>query len=107
MRKRYQEGSVKKQRGVWIAQWWEDRHRRNRTIGRASQMTRAEARVQLLSIITPINVKQSPTSVRITMGNFVDHVYLPFFRRKWKVSTAQANEHRIKYHLLPAFRDRA
>ena len=71
MRKRYQEGSVKKQRGLWIAQWWEEGHRRNRTIGRVSQMTKAEARAELVSIITPINIRQSSASVRITLGEFV------------------------------------
>jgi integrase len=69
-------------------------------------MTRAEARVHLASIITPINIKQSSASLRITMSDFVEYVYLPFYRRKWKASTAQANEHRINYHLLPAFGDR-
>src|SRR5258708_536505 len=28
MRRRYQEGSLKKVDGKWIAQWWEDGHRR-------------------------------------------------------------------------------
>ena len=36
MRKRYQEQSIKKYRGAWIAQWWEDGHSRNRTIGRVN-----------------------------------------------------------------------
>jgi hypothetical protein len=59
MRKRYQEGSIKKYRGAWIAQWWEDGHRRNRTIGRVSMMTKTEAQVPLASIVTPINIKQA------------------------------------------------
>ena len=42
MRRRYQEGNIKKHRGVWIAQWWEHGHRRNRTIGRVSMRFRLQ-----------------------------------------------------------------
>ena len=106
MRKRYQEGSIKKYRGAWIAQWWEDGHRRNRTIGRVSLMTKTEAQVQLASIVTPLNIKQSSGSRKVTLSEFVNLIYFPFYRRKWKFSTAQANEHRISYHLLPEFKRR-
>ena len=106
MRKRYQEGSIKKYRGAWIAQWWEDGHRRNRTIGRVSMMTKTEAQVQLASIVTPINIKQASGSRKVTVEEFVNLIYLPFYRRKWKSSTPQANEERISYHLLPEFKNR-
>jgi len=106
MRKRYQEGSIKKYRGAWIAQWWEDGHRRNRTIGRVSTMTKTEAQVQLASIVTPINVKQASGSRKVTFEEFVNLIYFPFYRRKWKFSTAQANEQRITCHLLPEFKHR-
>jgi len=106
MRKRYQEGSIKKYRGAWIAQWWEDGHRRNRTIGRVSMMTKTEAQVQLASIVTPINIKQASGSRKVTVEEFVNLIYVPFYRRKWKSSTAQANEERITYHLLPEFKNR-
>ena len=106
MRKPYQEGSIKKYRGAWIAQWWEDGHRRNRTIGRVSMITKTEAKVQLASIVTPLNIKQSSGSRKVTLSEFVKLVYVPFYRRKWKFSTAQANEQRINYHLLPEFKNR-
>src|SRR5438046_1178148 len=106
MRKRYQEGSIKKYRGAWIAQWWEDGHRRNRTIGRVSQMTKTEAQVQLALIVTRINIKQASGSRKVTLSEFVKLVHLPFYRRKWKASTAQSNEQRISYHLLPEFKNR-
>jgi hypothetical protein len=47
MRKRYQEGNVKKQRGVWIAQWWENGHRRSRALGSVWGMTKTEAKAGL------------------------------------------------------------
>lgn len=106
MRKRYQEGSIKKYRGAWIAQWREDGHGRNRTTGRVSMITKTEAQVQLASIVTPLNIKQSSGPRKVTLSEFVKLVYVPFYSRKWKFSTAQANEQRINDHLLPEFKNR-
>jgi hypothetical protein len=40
MRKsRYQKGSVKKQRGRWVAMWWVDHSRKSRVIGLVKDMT--------------------------------------------------------------------
>jgi hypothetical protein len=47
MRRRYQEGSLKKVDGKWIAQWWEDGHRRKRTLGLVSMVPKAQARSEL------------------------------------------------------------
>src|SRR6266436_4981251 len=44
MRKRYQKGSLKNIDGSWIAQWWEDGHRRKRTLGRVKDMTKTRAK---------------------------------------------------------------
>ena len=43
MRKRYQKGSLEKLNGIWIARWYEGGHRRARTLGRVSKMTKAQA----------------------------------------------------------------
>ena len=43
MRKcRYQKGSVKKQRGRWVAMWWVDRSRKSRVIGLVKTMTKSD-----------------------------------------------------------------
>jgi integrase len=34
-----------------------------------------------------------------TWGEFVNSTYLPFYRRKWKISTKETNEARIRAHL--------
>ena len=47
MRKRFQKGSVKKVKGKWIGQWWEDGHRRNQVLGRTSEMTKATAQSKI------------------------------------------------------------
>jgi integrase len=39
-------------------------------------------------------------------GEFVELIYLPFYRRKWKHSTRGSNENRISVHLVECFRDR-
>jgi integrase len=39
-------------------------------------------------------------------GPFVRQVYLPFYRRKWKVSTTDTNEDRVGHHLLAEYEER-
>jgi hypothetical protein len=60
-RKRYMKGSVRPRKHgklkVWVAQWWEDGHRRSKVFGRCSEMTRGQAEVALNEIIAPLNRK--------------------------------------------------
>lgn len=106
MRRRYQEGSLKKVDGKWIAQWWEDGHRRKRTFGSVSSMPKAEARKELDAILAPINNRAESPSPNRKWGEFVKNTYLPFYRRKWKRSTARSNEHRLQFHLEPIYGER-
>ena len=99
MRRRHQKGSLRKVNGSWVIQWWEDGHRRKRTLGRVSQITKTEAQNALAAILTPINNQQSAPSEKWTLGDFVAKVYLPFYRRKWKPSTVATNGDRLKHHL--------
>ena len=103
MRKRYQEGNVKKQRGVWIAQWWENGHRRSRALGSVWEMTKTEAKGEVAAILAPINLRERTASERFTLADFVEQVFLPFYRRKWKRSTALSNQERISFHLISEF----
>jgi integrase len=106
MRKRFQKGSVKKVNGAWIGQWWEDGHRRNRTLGRVSQMTKSQVWEQLETILTPINARGRTPSAQCAFGEFTEQVYLPFYRRKWKRSTILTNEDRVRHHLVVEFEPR-
>ena len=106
-RKRYQQGSLKVVRGRWIAQWWEEGHRRNKTLGKLSQMTKSQARDELAAILVSIKAHHQAPSNECTFGNFVEQTYLPFYRRKWKDSTAGSNEDRLKHHLTCEFAGRA
>ncbi len=106
MRKRYQKGGLQKVDGVWIAQWWDDGHRRKRTLGRVSVVTKSDAQAELAAIVAPINTRHTSPSARCTFGDFVTQKYLTFYRRKWKRSTLMTNEDRVKHHLVPAFGER-
>ena len=103
MRRRYQEGSLKKVDGKWIAQWWEDGHRRKRTLGSISSVPKAKARGELDAILAPINARADAPSPSKIWSDFVSGTYLPFYRRKWKRSTAQSNEDRLRVHLEPIY----
>lgn len=102
-RRRHQQGSLKVVRGRWIAQWWDNGHRRNKLLGRQSIMTKSQALDELAAILVSINTRKQALSDKCTFGDFVNHVYLPFYRRKWKSSTAACNLDRLKHHLTCEF----
>ena len=103
-RKRFQRGSVKprkrKGRLYWYAQWRESGTCRSKELGLCSLMSRGEAEVTLAAILQPINVD---AGLRIrpvyTFKQFVEVVYLPVCRGKWKVSTGMTEGSRLQAHL--------
>lgn len=106
MRRRYQEGSLKKVGGKWIAQWREDGHRKKRTMGSVSSVPKAKARSELDAILAPINARADAPSPSRTLGVFVNGTYLPFYEGKWKLSTARSNRDRLRVHLMAIYGDR-
>ena len=109
MRKRYQKGSLqlRKKGGVWVwlGMWREGEHRRTKTLGQKSKMTKAEARTVLDGILAPLNAKQEPQAGTIHFGSFVRDMFYPFCRRKWKRSTRMTTEARINLYLSPELED--
>ena len=103
MRKRYQKGSLRRVGPSWVGQWWECGHRRSKTLGRTSEMTKSKAQAMLADILAPINKRSDPVSRQRKFGDFIRQVYLPFYKRKWKDSTVMTNEHRVQHHLISAF----
>jgi integrase len=114
MRKRFQNGSVKKSkdRKYWIGSWREndvngDRKQRSRVLGKVSKMTKSEARDEMTRIVKPINERvEFRVSPDITVQDFVEKVYFPFYSRKWKPLTAQSRTSSIKHHIVGAFGSR-
>jgi integrase len=104
MRKRHQKGSLRKEGGGWVAQWWEGGRRRKKRLGSTNK---ADAELDLLAILAPINSNEGLTLPSIPLGEFVFGTYLPFYRRKWKRSTARSNEERIRFHVLSPYTKRA
>jgi integrase len=109
MRRRYQKGSLqlRKQGGVWVwlGMWREGEHRRTKTLGQKSELTKAEAKAALATILAPLNARQDPQTGRMQLGAYVRDVYYPFCRRKWKRSTRMTTEDRINHHIIPEVGD--
>src|SRR2546426_5957714 len=110
MPKRFQKGSVKKIRRpagwMWVGQWWDDGHRRNKVLGLVSKMTKTEAQTDLAEILRPINASKIPVTERTPFGDFVKNTVFPFCRRKWKASTRGTTEDRIRFHLIEPLDER-
>ncbi len=100
MRKRFQKGSLFKRGKTWVAQYWEDGHRRKRMLGRIGEMTKTEAQAALAEILAPLNNREAPPSKSWLLADFTKQIYLPFYKRKWKRSTAMTNEDRVERHLV-------
>ena len=105
MRKRYQTGGIKKQRGRWIGMWWVDGGRKSRVLGLVKDMSKSKAREAVNRIVAEENAKRQANRCW-HFGEFVDEVYVPYYSRKWKKSTRENNVNRTKIHLVANFKDR-
>lgn len=76
-----------------------------RTLGKASKLSKSQAEAEMASIVAPINARSTTPSATTKFGDFVNEVYLPFYRRKWK-TTAMTNEDRLRFHLTSTNADR-
>jgi len=103
MRRRFQNGHLFKRGKSWVVQWWEDGHRRKRTLGLIGKMSKGEAQNALAAILSPLNSREVPPSQSWLFADFMERVYLPFYRRKWKRSTAMTTEDRLNHHLVSQF----
>jgi integrase len=105
MGKRFQVGTVNKVHGSWLGRWREGGERRVQRLGRVKEMTKSEAKEKLADILRPINATAEGNPKR-TFGDFVQNVYFPFYRRKWKRSTKMTTQDRIEFHLIGEFKAR-
>jgi integrase len=106
MRKRYRKPKLKNDGGYWIAQYRDrDGTKRRKSLGPVDKVRKYEAEKKLAMILEPINSASEP-SPDMPFGDFVNNIYLPFYKRGWKESTARANEERVEYHLIGEFEKR-
>ena len=66
-------------------------------------MTKGEAQRELAAILSPLNSRDTPPSQGWQFADFMEQVYLPFYRRKWKRSTAMTTEDRLDHHFVSEF----
>src|SRR5258708_2795391 len=106
-RRRYQKGSLQARRHgkrrVWVVQFYDvDGHHRYHTVGRMADFTKNQAVEEQGKFMRTINGGEGePQKVRPGLVSaFVNQVYLPFFRQKWKGSTKSTSENRIQFHIV-------
>lgn len=107
-RKRYQKGSVRPRKHgrnkVWVGQWWVDGKRKSKVLGRCADMLKSEAEARMALILEPANGDAGHREKPVyTFGVYLEEVFLPLCRRKWKESTRMTTEPRLMFHIMPAF----
>ncbi|MCH8268868.1 MAG: site-specific integrase [Acidobacteria bacterium] len=102
-RQQYQHGYLQKKAraegAVWIGRWREDGKRKSVILGLCSTMTKSKARSKLDDILAPLNAHAGRGSHEMTVQEYIEGVYLPFGRRRWKDSTKGTTEQRISTHI--------
>ena len=105
MRTRHSTGGVRKQRGRWIGMWYTDGKRQSRVVGSIRDMTKSKARDEVAKIIAGERAKREMNRAW-KFGEFVEHIYFPYYSRKWKHSTRDNNVNRVSVHLVAPFGER-
>lgn len=80
-----------------------DGRKRRRILGPKSRRTESQAKAALEAIVHPINSGiDSPSKRPCTFGEYVEEVYIPFKKRRWKKgSTDKTTIQQIRCHLIP------
>src|SRR5450432_2168610 len=106
-RRRYQKPKIRNVKGYWIAQYRDlEGTKRKVSLGPVKTTIKSDAEERLATILEPINSRRDEPSPSIEFGPFVRQIYLPFYNRKWKRSTAATNLDRLQHHLLAEFEGR-
>ena len=107
-RKRFQEGSLQVRshgkRKNWVVLYREAGARKYHTVGLYSKMSKSQAQEKQAEFMKEVNARAANApDPNVTFGDFLKGVALPFYRSKWKRSTASTTESRIRHHLLSEF----
>ena len=99
-RRRYQSGSLKQRCDKWVGQWWEGERRKNRVLGPVATMTKSAAHTALNKILADLKASEGKPDTKMTLAAFIENIYYPFYKRKWKGSTAACNVQRVNTHVV-------
>ena len=106
MRKRYQKGSVTPSPcgRYWLGKFRDANGKgRTKSLGKrqgATKVTKSRAWEQLAEILKPINAAVGTVSADCTVKEFIEDVYLPFYRRKWRPLTAESRTDSVNRHIV-------
>src|SRR5215813_12131178 len=106
MQKRYQNGRVVKSPcgRYWIGKYYDaSGYDRSTSLGRVSKITKSKARERLADVVKTTNERTiipSAGGSDITLKEFVNTVYFPFYRRKWKRVSNDPRIRSITRHIV-------
>ncbi len=110
MRKRYQQGSVTKSsdRRYWIGKYREGGRHKTKLLGKLREITKSEAQEQFAKFIKANTVIDHTREIspNVPLKSFAEDVYIPFYERKWKTSTAMTNKDRIRREIVTPLGER-
>jgi integrase len=89
---------------VWYGQWRDaDGRKRGKVLAPKSKMTESQAKAVLEAIVHPINSGVTkPVKPVYTFRRYVEDVYIPFKKRRWKEGSTDATTiQQINCHLIP------
>ena len=75
MRKRYQTGGIKRQRGRWIGMWWVDGGRKSRVLGLVKDMSKSKAREAVNRIVAEENIKRRQIDAGISASSWMKFTF--------------------------------
>jgi integrase len=104
LRERNQQGSLQARshgkRKMWVWLYRQNGSRKYVTLGPVHKMTKAQAEKKRDEVLAEFRAQLTDVpNPDITFGQFFDGVALPFYRSKWKSSTASTTESRMTHHL--------
>jgi len=107
MRRRFQRPKPRNRGGYWIAQYRDLAGKKCKiSLGPVASVKKYDAEARLAQILEPINTGDPIRCPDFRFGPFVRQTYFPFYRRKWKDSTAASNTERVRFHLLNILENR-
>jgi integrase len=88
----------------WYGQWRDaDGRKRSKVLGLKSEVTPSKAKAALAAIVQPINMGiDRPTQLPPTFRSYVEEIFIPFKRRRWKEGSSDGTAiQQIRSHLIP------